>query len=183
MSKKYLGGHLNMTHVDNGCLKYMINNYNIKSMLDIGCGPGGQIQAAKALGLEDSMGIDGFPGPKRCKEVEIIIHDFTTGAYNHGDQLYDFGWSCEFVEHIYEKYIPNFMNSFRACKYIIMTYAPPGKGGHHHVNCRKEKYWIDVMQDNNFLFGQDQTEQIRTSSTMKNDFIRNHGLFFINTEL
>jgi len=183
MSNKHLGGHLNITHTDHGALNYIKNKFNINSMLDIGCGPGGQMQLAKQLGIESSIGIDGFPGPKRCEEVEITIHDFTLGPYEHGDSQYDLAWSCEFVEHVYEKYIPNFMNSFKKCKYVIMTYAPPGKGGHHHVNCREEKYWIEVFQNNNFVFDQKITNNLRKESSMKNNFIRNHGLFFINEGL
>ena len=36
----HLGGHLNKTHTDRGTLLYLKNKYNIKSMIDIGCGPG-----------------------------------------------------------------------------------------------------------------------------------------------
>ena len=180
MSKAHLGGHLNITHIDEGCLKFVMNQYGAKTMLDIGCGPGGQVQLANNLGFEKSIGIDGFPGPKRCKNVEIIIHDFTKGPYDHDGQIYDLGWSCEFVEHVYEKYIPNFMNSYKSCKHLIITYAPPGKAGHHHVNCRKEQYWIDKFNENGFLFDQEVTKEIRNLSTMKNNLIRNHGLFFIN---
>ncbi len=183
MPKKHLGGHLNITHVDRGILEFIKDKYKINSMLDIGCGPGGQIQLAKQLGIERCVGIDGYPGPKVCKDVEIIIHDFTVGPYNHSTPKYDFVWSCEFVEHVYEKYVPNFMNSFKHAKYIAMTYAPPGKSGHHHVNCRKESYWIEVFEKNNFVFDQDITNEIRLASTMKNNFMRNHGLFFINKEL
>ena len=34
----HLGGHLNKTHTDRGTLLYLKNKYNIKSMIDIGCG-------------------------------------------------------------------------------------------------------------------------------------------------
>ena len=37
---KHLGGHLNKTHVDRGSLEILKRRFDIKSMLDIGCGPG-----------------------------------------------------------------------------------------------------------------------------------------------
>ena len=180
-TKGHLGGHLNLTHTDEGSLRFMIENFNIKTMLDVGCGPGGQIILAKNLGIS-AKGIDGFPGPKAQKDAEIILHDFSDGPYDHKREKFDLAWCCEFVEHVYEKYIDNYMNSFKSCKFVIMTFAPPGKLGHHHVNCRKQEYWIEVMKKNNLHYNREVTKQIRNLSTMKNDFIRKNGLFFTNTE-
>ena len=44
---KHLGGHAGITHTDQGVLKFFQENHNIKSILDVGCGPGGQVFEAK----------------------------------------------------------------------------------------------------------------------------------------
>mgnify|MGYP003347574177 FL=1 len=74
----HLGGHLNKTHNDRGTLTFLINEYKIKSFLDIGCGPGGMVALANMRGL-DSVGIDGDWEVEKEKDALILIHDFTTG--------------------------------------------------------------------------------------------------------
>lgn len=191
---KHLGGHQNKTHLDEGTLIFLKNNYKIKTMLDIGCGPGGMIELARSYGI-NAQGIDGDPLVERSDIVKnnITIHDYTKGP-SPIDKTFDFVWSCEFVEHVYEEYLPNFMEDFAKGKYILMTFAPLGKKGHHHVNCNTQEYWIDVFDKYGFNFQPEITKSIReTISTMgsvKNDkktglpkyrkaFVREHGMFFI----
>ena len=181
----HLGGHAGTTHIDEGVLNYMKQKYNIQTMLDIGCGPGGMVKLSRDMGLE-SYGIDGdFVVDRRGTERWIIIHDYETGK-SVFDKEVDLIWSCEFVEHIYDKYIPNFMKDFQNGKYVVMTYAPIGKGGHHHVNCNTEEYWISVFNDYGFTFNEKETTKIREVSTMgkkkKHQFIKQHVFFFENTK-
>lgn len=179
MNKKHLGGHANKTHIDRGALE-LAKRLDIKTILDIGCGPGGMIIEAIKMGF-DSEGIDGFPGKNKCEDADITIHDFTTGKFDH-QKKFDLAWSCEFVEHVYEEFVPNFMNSFQQCKFVFMTFAPPNTPGHHHVNCRTQDYWINVFQDYGFEWKKDLTEDLRESSTMKRDFVRSCGLVFENVQ-
>lgn len=177
MVKGHLGGHCDITHVDRGALKYLIERFSPKTMLDIGCGPGGMLAEASSNNIE-SVGIDGYPGKNMVKDEVIIIHDFTKGPYMHQKKSYDLGWSCEFVEHVREEFQDNYMKSFSICNVVAMTYAPPGKGGHHHVNCRTEEYWIDVFNGYNFQIDRESTLGFRKSSSLKNNFVRNHGIIF-----
>ena len=97
---------------------------------------------------------------------------------------YDLGWSVEFVEHVYEKYIPHYIQAMQKCKYLIMTYAPPGHGGHHHVNENTEQYWIATLQKYGFTYDPVLTNQMRNASTMgtkkKHRFLQRTGLLFKN---
>ena len=187
---EHLGGHKNKTHLDRANLEYMITKYGIETMLDIGCGPGGMVALAQTMGL-DAQGIDGdFEVPRECN-IPVTIHDYTTGP-SALDCEVDFVWSCEFVEHVYEEFLPNYMQDFQRAQYVIMTYAPPGKPGHHHVNCRGEAYWIDVFRQYGFDLDNAETRFIRENSSMftrkvnkktgeerlKHQFVKNHGLFF-----
>lgn len=175
MTKKHLGGHADITHIDDGILE-MAKKLNFKTMLDIGCGPGGMVQRSKEFGIM-SEGIDGYPGKNQISDIKINIHDFTIGKFDH--QLeFDLAWSCEFVEHVEERYLPNFMHSFQKCKNVFMTYAPPGTPGHHHVNCRPEQYWKDVFYSYGFVYDEELTKELRNKSTMKRDFVRKCGLVF-----
>jgi cyclopropane fatty-acyl-phospholipid synthase-like methyltransferase len=168
----HLGGHLNVTHVDLGVLDYMIESFGIKSMVDIGCGPGGMEKLAAAKNIS-WQGIDG--DPKMTRE-SVISHDFSSGPLKI--PVFDLGWSVEFVEHVEERYLPNFMETFDSCSSVFITHAPPKKAGHHHVNCQPASYWIAVFEDWGFVFMEEMTRIARSKSTMTRNFARENGLVF-----
>jgi len=169
---------MNITHIDVGTLDFIVQKYNIKSFVDIGCGPMGMVHTAQARGLE-VVGIDGDP---RLKEAfpALKLHDYTKNCLKL-DKTYDLGWSVEFLEHVSEKYINNYMETFKCCKRLCITHAPPNKKGHHHVNCQDAAYWIMKFTEYGFTYEEDTTKEIRSKSTMVREFMRNNGLFFINT--
>ncbi len=190
---EWLGGHMNKTHIDQGSLKYMKLVFDCRSLIDIGCGPGEQVLVAEEMGYEDNIGIDGdwTVLPSDTVTSKFVIHDFTTGLVPllneestralYGNALtHDLAWSVEFLEHVEEEYIPNYMSTFQLCKFAVVTYAVPGQAGHHHVNCQTKDYWIDVFNEHGFSYYAPATEELRKNSTMKKPFIQRTGLVFSN---
>ena len=175
----HLGGHGFKTHLDKGILDFFKINFSCKSLLDIGCGPGGMVRLARDLGYQ-ADGIDGDYSLKR--DIDVILHDYTIGPYKP-HKNYDLGYSCEFVEHVDQKYVSNFMESFKQCKHIVITYAPLGTPGYHHVNCNTEEYWISTFTKFNFIYEKEITKTVRSNSTMERDFIRTYGLYFKNNQI
>jgi cyclopropane fatty-acyl-phospholipid synthase-like methyltransferase len=182
----HLGGHKNKTHLDEGALDYLINKYNIKTMLDIGCGPGGMVSLSRDKGMK-SYGIDGDYSIQRPGvDSYITIHDYELGPSNLNLTV-DLVWSVEFVEHVWEKFQDNYMRDFQKGKFVLMTFAPPGKSGHHHVNCQEAEYWIEVFKKYEFRYDKDITDTVRSKSTMnvkpdkysKKAWVQNNGLFFV----
>ena len=94
--------------------------------------------------------------------------------------FFDLAWSVEFLEHVEEQYIPNYMPIFQACKYAIVTHAVPGQDGHHHVNCQEKDYWVDKFREYDMIYQDELTVMARDSSTMKKPFIKRTGLVFQN---
>lgn len=180
---RHLGGHENETHLDDGALTYIINNFGVCSMVDIGCGPGGMVELARRKNL-DVIGLDGDYTVKRPASIDnlVTIHDFATGPYKL-DKTYDLAWTVEFVEHVDEKYMDNFIDVMKQCKYVIMTHALPGQPGHHHVNCQYADYWMNVMEKRGFFYDKFNTMAIRSVSTMRERYIREQSLFFVNGSL
>jgi len=176
MTPKHLGGHLNKTHIDDGLLEYLIDQYKIESVLDIGCGPGGMVHLAHKKGLV-AFGIDGDPN---ISGYCILKHDFTTGKLNL-NRPFDLIWSVEFLEHVEEKYLPNFMPLFQLGKYCVVTHALPGDtGGHHHVNLQESNYWVEKFNEYGLIFDAKETKRMKQKSTMEKRFIERRGLFFKN---
>jgi cyclopropane fatty-acyl-phospholipid synthase-like methyltransferase len=176
---EHLGGHEGETHVDDGALSYAIDKFNIRSMIDIGCGPGGMLELAMDKGLI-VWGVDGDDKVVRSDKIldRFYKHDYSIGPYI--PSRFDLGWSVEFVEHVDKPYMPNFLETFKVCHYVIMTHALPGQPGHHHVNCMPQEYWFGVMEAINFELMVDETNEMRHASTMKERYIRQQGFLFRN---
>ena len=177
---EHLGGHEYETHLDEGTVDYLIRELGIQSVVDIGCGPGGMVDLFNRKGL-DVIGLDGDFTVQRSPSVaeKVVIHDFVKGPYQL-DKTYDLAWTVEFVEHVEEKYMQNFIDVMKQCKYVIMTHALPGQPGHHHVNCQHAGYWLNVMEKNGFEPMPYTLSQIRAVSTMRERYIREQSLFFKN---
>ena len=173
----HLGGHENETHLDDGALSYIIENFGVKSMIDVGCGPGGMTELARSRGLE-VLAVDGdFVVERNIKDV--VINDYQETAFKP-DKNYDLAWCVEFVEHIEAQHIQKFVTTFQACKYVIMTHAFPDQPGHHHVNCQPTEYWVAVMLAFGFGVHPEATNAIRQASTMTERYIRQQSLFLVN---
>lgn len=178
---QHLGGHANKTNLDTGAMEWIKKTFRPETFLDIGCGPGGMVELAELNGL-DALGIDGDFTLQRYNPDRFLIHDFSVSSPELNKE-FDVGWSCEFVEHVYEKFMPNYMEAFKKCKILIMTYAPPGFGGHHHVNEQPEEYWIAKLAESGFIYDAHLTTELRNRSTMnirksRKAFVKNRGLVF-----
>ena len=176
----HLGGHCGRTWVDEGSLTYMFQQFNVCSMLDFGCGPGGMKVYAKKLGIS-WLGVD---GDFTQHQEDLIIHDFSSGSLSTGE--YDLAWSVEFLEHVEEEYMDNYMAAFSSCKYVICTAAPPGWEGTHHVNTQPRDYWISAFSRYGFDYCAEELEELLKHSTMQKrtdqSFLEMTGMFFVRKE-
>lgn len=186
---EHLGGHINITNLEIGTFTYLNETYNLKSFLDIGCGTGGMVELANKNNLL-ARGLEGDDIAIKKSNVSNLITkiDFSKEKYDNqlDIEFFDLGYSSEFLEHVDEKYIDNYMTAFKRCKYIIITAAPPKWPGHHHVNCKDHEYWIRKFNKYRFYHYPYESMKCRINSTMnihkKNSkqFIKHRALFFIN---
>lgn len=157
---------------------WFVKVYGIRSVVDVGCGEGHAIDYFATLGCR-VLGIDGV----EQNHPEITCHDYTQAPMAIRDP-YDLVWSCEFVEHIEEKYVPNFVQTFTRAPLVLMTHAEPGQPGHHHVNCQTADYWRGVMAAAGYLLDVSLTKWARSLAAMTgteiNHFARS-GLAFVRS--
>ena len=175
LKPSHLGGHLNRTNLDRPLLEHLKKNHNINSMLDIGCGTGGIKNIADDLKI-NWFGVDGDPSIKLPENT--LLHDFAEGEATI-DKTFDLVWCVEFLEHVEEKYIPNYMPLFKLGKLAVVTAAPPGWPGHHHVNCREESYWVDVFKNYGLRYNEQLTNEFKGLSQMRKNFFKRAGMVFL----
>lgn len=146
----------------------------VRTVLDVGCGVGFACEHFNNNSVH-SIGIDGSDTAEKLFRLpgHFVKHDYTKNPLALKAEL---AWSCEFVEHIEEKYVPNFMKTFSMCNIVAMTYAGPGQGGHHHVNCQPEDYWINVFSLYGFIF--DKYLTIFLKNLESNTHFSERGLVF-----
>lgn len=182
LTPRHLGGHFGITHLDEGALSYLDQEFVIRAMLDIGCGPGGMVDLARGRGIR-ARGIDGDPGLP--DHAHILKHDFVHGRakgfekwlrQESGPRL---AWCVEFLEHVYDEYLLNVWPLLKHADVALVTTAPPGMRGYHHVNCREEAWWVDRFADWGLQFSQIHTDTVREASTMEREFVRERGMVFI----
>lgn len=169
---------------------YMISEYKIESVIDIGCGRAYSADYFKQNGVK-VCGVEGCVEAVEksfLEPCEMVLHDYENDGPYIPEEVFDLGWSCEFVEHVEEKHMNNFFETFKKCKFLAITYAAPGQGGHHHVNERPGSYWVHYLKQQGFELDQEATTALRLvakedrekySPFYESHFIR-RGLFFRN---
>lgn len=170
----HLGGHYNFTAMVESTFDFIQQKYNIQSVLDIGCGPAGMVEYMRSKGV-DAIGVDG--DPSLPKKEYVIVHDYTLSPLEL-HRKFDLAYSTEFLEHVYEQYIPNFLPSFQKAKYVFCSAAPKGQGGHHHVNENSKEYWIEKFNSYGFTYLKDDSDEI--SKTHEYKLVKNNSMFFVN---
>ena len=142
-------------------------NFDIKSVLDIGCGMGTNLAWFDEYGFE-VLGVEGHPKAVAASRVpgKIVQHDFSKGPWSP-EREFDLCICTEFAEHVEAKFEENWMVSVDKCKYLLLAAAPPGQGGYHHVNEQPDEYWIRRFQSRGFIWDSDITNRLRSTCARK----------------
>ena len=87
---------------------WAIKLLDIKSIIDIGCGEGHSIEFFLKAGCE-AMGASRRPGMAKLPNESLCMTTLKGLIFRKGPYIphrqFDMAWSCEFVEHVEEKYI------------------------------------------------------------------------------
>lgn len=138
----------------------LIEDYNIKSVIDVGCGEGHSSKYFADKGI-DVLAIDGSKKALDTAVYEpIIIHDYNQAALIPPME-YDLVWCCEFLEHVDEEFMQNYLETFKYARVLAVTHALPNQGGYHHVNEKDDAYWINKIEAIGFKFNKEKTEEYR----------------------
>lgn len=157
---------------------YLVNRFCVKSVLDLGSGIGNASYYFSEKNV-NVIAVDGLPENIERSVFPAICLDLTQ---QHVNTKVDLVHCQEVVEHIEERFVSNIIRSFQCGKYVCMTHAFPGQGGHHHVNEKPTEYWVNLMIQNGFSLLQEDTKRIRILAGQDGAvYLNRSGLVFHNT--
>jgi SAM-dependent methyltransferase len=123
------------------------------SVLDVGCGQGAWLAVWHSHGVQDLCGVDGSyvdRGRLLFAPERFYAHDLR--------QPFDLGRSfslvqcLEVAEHLPASSAEPLIDSLiRHGEVIVFSAAPPGQGGHDHVNERSYEYWRALFLHRGYL--------------------------------
>ena len=127
-------------------LPHVLEVVPARSLIDFGCGAGSWLAAARRLGVERTVGLE---GPWVTRDtlidpgVELRTRDLAA-AGSGPDEPFDLAMSLEVAEHLPSTRADSFVAEICACsRRVLFSAAVPGQGGTHHVNEQWPGYWAE----------------------------------------
>lgn len=144
-----------------GLWAWLVREFGVSRVLDVGCGAG-EAMAEFARLCPSVVGVDGLPANVEAASAfgEAHVRDLCDGPFLARPRP-DLVWCCEVVEHVAEDHLGSLLKTICQGRVLAMTHAVPGQGGHHHVNCRDARYWIDRVESLGMRFLPAATEASR----------------------
>ena len=111
----------------------------VRSILDLGCGPGFYLSKFKTAGYVCD-GFDGNPNTPKLTNGLASVLDLSIPC--DLGKKYDCVISLEVGEHLPKKYESVFIDNItkHAKEWLILSWAIPGQTGDGHVNCQTNEY-------------------------------------------
>ena len=152
-SSFYYDAHIYRTQDAEVLLKWLFQQVQPQSILDVGCGIGTWLQVAKQhFGVSDILGIDGSPyDPKTffLSPNEYRQADLTQPQKL--DRKYDWSFCLEVGEHLPEGAAQILIDTLTAhSDKILFSAAIPGQGGHQHINEQWPGYWQQLFEQKGY---------------------------------
>lgn len=117
----------------------------LRSVIDIGCGPGIYLLPYQRHGCE-IYGVDA------CTGAGGLLMPFEFGRWDlrfpfYPPHLFDLAICFEVAEHLKEEYSDVLLDSVsRSADLVLWTAAVPGQGGTFHYNEQPHGYWLDKFK-------------------------------------
>lgn len=169
-------------------MKWYIQQYKPKSVIDFGCGIASYLEQAHQGGITNLRGLD-IAANKAAKYIPEHIKPFVECAdctFPIKTKKYDCVISFETAEHIEpsrtDVFVRNIVNAVSEKGLILFTAAPPGQDGTGHINCHKKQYWKDQFANTGLVEEADWTITEEIAETWRElgapDYICNNLIVF-----
>lgn len=135
----------------------LFGGWRPRSLLDVGCGPGMWLKAAREYGIDDVLGLDGIAdaNARGLIPAELFRLVDLGAGWNLG-RTFDVALCLEVAEHLDPEAGPSLVEALtRHSPRIVFSAACPGQPGQHHVNCRWPSYWQELFNARGFACSDD----------------------------
>lgn len=133
----------------------IINLFNPKSVVDVGCGLGNFLYCFKKAGVEKVLGIDGEWVNKKKLSKYLQEDEFLERDLEKRFALkikYDMVLCMEVAEHLSLGRAATFIQDLvQLGDVILFSAAIPFQGGQNHLNEQWLPYWEKLFKDNDFI--------------------------------
>lgn len=138
--------------------------FNPESVIDVGCATGDLVAEFLKMGIAAK----GIEGSKECLQFlecdaeKIFIRDMRYPMPPYMYNRWDLTICFEVIEHIEPEFARQFVyNISYMSNRLLISAAPPGQGGHYHVNCRPLEYWDGFFESHGCIRNQDLERQLK----------------------
>ncbi len=132
----------------------LVEVFHPKSLVDVGCGTGHFVHWCDANGI-DALGLEGAS----CAILQgigshMLQVDLRKPFEYFGiARRFDLAISIEVAEHIEQEFAGTFVDTLvQLSDCVVLTAAPPGQGGFHHVNEQPWVYWRDLFRARGYAY-------------------------------
>lgn len=144
----------------------VMETLNPKSIIDIGCGNGDLVEGFSRVIKAPCYGIEGTVNALNSMSTwlgnYVFIRDIRHPLDDFLLQRPDLAICLEVAEHLEEEYANVFVDNLCSLSdTILMSAAPPGQGGNHHVNCQPWCYWFYKFTARGYRVNYDVVNQLR----------------------
>lgn len=124
-----------------------------RSLLDVGCGIGTWMAAARAMGVEEVFGVDASAAADRLPDVPAtsVLRCDLTRPWSMG-RRFDAVLCLEVAEHLAAEHAPGLVDALVAhSDTIYFSAACPGQLGQHHVTLRWPAWWQGLFNERGYV--------------------------------
>lgn len=132
-------------------LSFLFKYFKPNSIIDVGCGAGTWLKAARNLGVNQVLGIDGDYAYSSLVINDIFFEACDLNAPIVKDKKFEMLFSLEVAEHLNVGRAEGFIADL--CKIsdvILFSAALPNQGGTDHRNENWPEYWAKYFYNNGY---------------------------------
>lgn len=133
----------------------VINFFNPKSVIDVGCGTGNFLEAFKKNGVAKVFGIDGDFQSQAIRKnflADTEFQNYNLSMPYFAETKYDLAICLEVGEHLNKDSADNLITTLiNSSDIIIFSAAIPLQGGQFHINEQWPDYWAKKFAAYNYF--------------------------------
>ena len=132
-------------------LGHLFSNYRPRSLVDFGAGAGSWLKAARELGVERLLGIEG-PWARPLVASSGLEYRFQNLEEKVAlPERFDLALTVEVAEHLIPERSESFVTDLCAASdLIVFGAALPHQGGNGHINERLHSFWVALFETKDY---------------------------------